>query len=443
MSGPTRTLYDVGDVFVVGGQPTITYTARSDERVGLALAKYLATRPGKMLVITGPSKAGKTVLVSHGAPKAIHVSGGDIGSIEDFWAAVADKLPIWTTETAARAVTRQHESQNAIKGGIRTPIEFGGEHKESDGKAEALTHTEGRERPAAQRAKAELVEAKSLPIFLDDFHHIDPPVQKKIVRGLKDLTFKRVPIILAAVPHRVVDVVTQEREMKGRVDTHAVAPWTPDELVGIASAGFGGALHVACPDEIATRLARESFGSPHLMQDICLELAYDQGILQTVAEDGTVLGEPSNGWSSFFTGIAERNVVDDTYRSLKSGPRERSDRIPRPLKSGGTADTYALILNSISIALGRAVEDESREEPTTLTWTEIRPILNDVLVDKVPAWHEVKRALNKMHEIAKDLAMSANADDPYGSEPVLVFEPQKELVHITDPFFLFQLRWHK
>jgi hypothetical protein len=442
VSATARRVYEVGDVFVVGGQPTITYTARADARMITSMKRYLHTRPGKMVVVTGPSKAGKTVLVSHLAPTAVRVSGGDVASLEQFWQAVADELPIWTSESASRAVTRDQESQNAFRGGLRTPIELGGEHKESRGSAEELTHVESRERSPQQRAKAELIAAQKQPVFVDDFHHIDSAVQKHIVRALKDLIRNRVPVILAAVPHRVVDVVTQEREMSGRVDTYAVAPWTTDELIGIAETGFGHALNVECPGAVATRLARESFGSPHLMQDLCLELAFDQGITKTTS-DRPRLTSPTGGWDAFLPQIAERHVVDDTYRSLKSGPRERSDRIPRPLKTGSDVDTYELILRAISIALGRAVEDEERAEPTTLTWTEIRPILNDLLAAKVPAWHEVKRALNKMHEIAERLASSADPDDPYGGEPVLVFEPEKELVHITDPFFLFQLRWHR
>ena len=443
MTTSERKKYEVGDVFVVGGQPTITYTARADARITTSLARYLKTRPGKMVVVTGPSKAGKTVLISHLAPTAVRVSGGEVASLGEFWQAVGDELPIWTNESAARAVVREKESQDAIRGGLRAPIaELGGEHKESSGTAEQLTHTESRERSVQQRAKAELIAAQAQPVFVDDFHHLPATVQKQVVRGLKDLIRNRVPVILAAVPHRVVDVVTREPEMRARVDTYAVAPWTIDELTGIAAAGFGEALNVDCLEAIATRLARESFGSPHLMQDLCLELAFDQGI-EATSTDRLVLQPPTAGWDQFFSQIAERHVVDDTYRSLKSGPRERSDRIPRPLRVGGTVDTYELILKAVSIALGRAVEDETREEPTTLTWTEIRPILSDLLADKVPAWHEVKRALNKMHEIAHDLAESADPEDPYGGEPVLVFEPEKELVHITDPFFLFQLRWHK
>ncbi|MGI8557668.1 MAG: AAA family ATPase [Solirubrobacteraceae bacterium] len=437
-----RAHYAVADVFVVGGQPTVTYTGRADARVGKAISRYLATRPGKMIVVTGPSKAGKTVLIRHLAPTAVHVTGGEVTSLSEFWNAVGDHLPIWTSESASRKVTRDHQAANTLKGGLRTPIaELGGEYKTAQGKAEELTHVEGRERSVAQRVKSHLIAEKRTPLFLDDFHHIDPAVQKQVVRALKDMTFKQVPIILAAVPHRVVDVVTREKEMKGRVETHAIVPWGSEELIGIAASGFGQALNVECPAPIATRLARESFGSPHLMQDLCLELAVDQDVLETVQER-VKLRPPSDGWDAFFRQIAERNVVDDTYRSLKSGPRERSDRIPRPLKSGGHVDTYELILTAIRIALGRAVEDTNRDEPTTLTWTEIRPILGDLLSDKVPAWHEVKRALNKMDEIAHKLAASADPEDPYGSEPVLVFEPQKELVHITDPFFLFQLRWH-
>jgi hypothetical protein len=39
-------------------------------------------------------------------------------------------------------------------------------------------------------------------LVIDDFHYIPSDVQLGIVRGLKDLVFQGVGVVLVAVPHR-------------------------------------------------------------------------------------------------------------------------------------------------------------------------------------------------------------------------------------------------
>ena len=120
------------------------------------------------------------------------------------------------------------------------------------------------------------------PIVLDDFHHVDPDVQQQIVRGVKDLVFDGVPVILIAVPHRSMDIVRAEREMRKRVEQLQIKPWKKGELEQIAALGFD-ALNIDCDKELARRL-REAYGSPQLMQEFCLKICKSNKIDETVPE---------------------------------------------------------------------------------------------------------------------------------------------------------------
>lgn len=65
----------IGDVFVPGGFPEITYVPRDELQLERRLNDYVAER-FKVLSLSGPTKSGKTVLVKRVIPDAIWVSGG-------------------------------------------------------------------------------------------------------------------------------------------------------------------------------------------------------------------------------------------------------------------------------------------------------------------------------------------------------------------------------
>jgi predicted ATP-dependent Lon-type protease len=73
----------VGEVFVPGGFPEVTYVPRDELQLEERVRDYLDER-FKVLSLSGPTKSGKTVLVKRVVPNAIWVSGGEISSATDF-----------------------------------------------------------------------------------------------------------------------------------------------------------------------------------------------------------------------------------------------------------------------------------------------------------------------------------------------------------------------
>lgn len=78
-------------------------------------------------------------------------------------------------------------------------------------------------------------------------------------------------VIIIAVPHRAYDALKVETEMTGRVTQLSIKLWELEELKQIAYSGFKE-LNVNSSDEIISMFAKESFGSPNLMQEFCLRL---------------------------------------------------------------------------------------------------------------------------------------------------------------------------
>jgi len=407
----------VGRVFVPGGLPTVTYNPRVELNLEQRVRDYLDERH-RVLSVSGPTKSGKTVLLKSIVKDGIWLSGGSIPSADAFWAAIADELKL-ITDVDSQESTEDAESREwAGEGGLNLGL-VGGKARRlaasstTTGSASRL----GRSRPVSAAAR-EALRGSTHTLVIDDFHYVAPDVQLELVRALKDLIFDGLAVIVAAVPHRAYDVMRVEKEMTGRVLQLEVGFWSTDELEGIASHGFQ-ALNVLDPDRrLGARLAKESFASPHLMQEFCLELCKSNDIRVAQERLGRLIAPE---WDSFFRARAS-SASKTAFDLLSRGPRQRSDRIVRELKDGRKTDIYGAVLAAIA-ATGPL---------TDLTYEQLRGALRDVISSDVPQRHEVTRVLDEMAKIAKE---------QIEGEPVVDFDEELGKLFISDPYFAYYLRW--
>jgi hypothetical protein len=155
------------------------------------------------------------------------------------------------------------------------------------------------------------------------------------------------------------------------------------------------------------------------MQQFCYNLCYEADIisnkifLQFISETINI--------QKIFMEVANDAGLP-VYKSLSAGPQTRTDRIDRPLLSGGAVDIYQAILYAIS-ATG------PKEK---LSYNEIRTSLGNILSDKIPQKLEVSNALKHLAEKdSKDNKTHRSID----------WDPADMELTITDPFFRFYLRW--
>src|SRR5690606_37142500 len=110
----------------------------------------------------------------------------------------------------------------------------------------------------------------SFTIFLDDFHYIPREQQSEIAKQIKAGSERGIRVVLASVPHRSDDAVRANTELRGRVEAINVKPWMRTELEEIATTGMQ-ALNATMQADARAMMATESYGSPQLMQTICLQ----------------------------------------------------------------------------------------------------------------------------------------------------------------------------
>lgn len=408
-----RHRYKVGEVFVPGGLPTVTYDRRDDLHLEQKLRDYLDERH-RILSVSGPTKTGKTVLLKSVLDDPIWLAGGEIHSLDDFWSSIADQLGLFLD---------QHQDERTgevdartTKGGLTAPI-VSATREGTQTQSMDRGSSQARSRPAAAAVK-EALGTNLRPLVIDDFHYLLPDLQLQIVRGLKDLVFNGLPVIFASVPHRAYDAVRVEKEMTGRVEQMPIKFWSEEELLRIADTGFEVLNAEDVDHALAKRLSGESFSSPHLMQDFCLQLCKENNVRET-QDTEAVLQAPA--WEDFFR--ARGSAASKTaFDLLAKGPRQRTDRKERKLANGQTTDIYGVVLAAIA----------HTGPLTTLTYEELRAAIRNVLAEEPPQRHEVTRVLDELVKISRD---------QIEGEPVLDYDAELSTLHIADPFFAYFLRW--
>ena len=234
------------EVFVVGGQPSVTYVDRQEFHVERTLARAIAA-PSQVVSLAGPTKTGKTVLCRKvlGDREYVWIDAGEIDSIDSMWTTVCSELNIPNERTTSG------ETTNGIEAGLTTPIASA-----KSSRLRRRTETEKRVVNSLSDALEALVVDKII-LVVDDFHYLSPETRGTFMRNVKGSVFNGLKVVLLSVTHRAFDAIKAESELTGRFISIALPNWTSEELQQIPKLGFA-ALHIAFKDDLIKKLAQEA-----------------------------------------------------------------------------------------------------------------------------------------------------------------------------------------
>jgi hypothetical protein len=407
------------DVFTPTDVPTLTYVERASRDFEADLRN--AFNVPKMIVsISGPSKSGKTVLVTKvvAPDNLIHIYGASIKTPEDLWSNVLTWIggPVERTETTGSKIAGELSATAGGKGGIPVIAEAkadvtGGLSVDSSTSTAKKYSTTGLDAIVREIGDSDYV------VFVDDFHYIERNVQEEIGKQIKAAAEKGIRICTASVPHRSDDVVRSNPELRGRVTAIDMSYWTDNELEQIAFRGFRE-LNVDLAPAVIRALANEAFGSPQLMQAISLNFCFERGINEVqeihrrIEIDSGVLRQ-----------IFERTSVATDYstmlNALHAGPKQRgTERKQFNFIDGTRGDVYRCVLLSM------------RADPSSLSfpYEDILKRVREVCTDESPVGSSVVESLAQMGKLASTVQ----------NAPVIEWD--EDVLDIVEPYFLFFLR---
>lgn len=278
---------------------------------------------------------------------------------------------------------------------------------------ETVTHAVRKSRSQAITSVArESLQAVQVPLVIDDFHYIAGDAKLDVARAIKTV-IPHSKAVLIAVPHEAFDVVRNEPDMGFRVAQLEIQTWSDQELEFIAEQGFA-ALNIRDERGVGARLAKESYGAPFLMQELCYQYAVvGLRVLQTAPE--TVAATDPDNWDKFFAAIANRNPPA-IFETLLKGPKTRGQqRIPRVFQTGSKTDVYGALLYGVA-KIGEA----------QVSYQRLARVLERDLVEPISG-QQITASLGHMSTLADqergsgDAAIAYKNDDLYVLDPFLLF----------------------
>src|SRR5690242_12158968 len=270
------------EVFTPTSYPTHTYVQRDDLHHERLLREW--TRSSNMIAsISGPSKAGKTVLVQRvvGEGNLITVSGASVRTPDQLWERVLD----WYGEPHSTVATRADsttQTKGSDRGGQIGIAGIGANTRATSQDASGVIETT--QATAHRRGLPQVVQELAntkYTVLLDDFHYVPQGIQGEVAQQIKDAAGRGVRICVASVPHRADNVVRALPELRGRVLAIDIDYWSRKDLLEIPRLGCEHlGVHVDAPS--LTMFATEAAGSPQLMQSICRWMCAELGVREAV-----------------------------------------------------------------------------------------------------------------------------------------------------------------
>jgi hypothetical protein len=409
------------EVFTPTSYPTYTYVPRDQLHHERLLRQWVESST-QIASVSGPSKAGKTVLVQRvaGEGSLIVVSGASVRTPDQLWERVLDWWgePHATTASRLDQTTDQKVSDRAANIGI-AGLGVGSKSITTAGTSVTETQLATVNRRGLPQVVQELANTK-FTLLLDDFHYIPAAIQSDVAQQLKDAASRGVRICVASVPHRADNVVRALPELRGRVLAIDLDYWSKKDLLEIPRLGCE-VLGMHVDSESLAMFATEAAGSPQLMQSICLWMCNHLGIRETVEPARAItLDAAARKGTLFLTSctVDFRSLV----RALASGPKARPDQRKKySLADGTKADVYLAVLRAVAMDPPRL----------TIGYAELTKRLQDLCKGEHPDGASVTRTCVALGQIASGVAGS----------PSIEWDDQEQVLVVPDPYLLFYLRW--
>jgi hypothetical protein len=419
----TRERLAASVVFTPTDFPHYTYVPRDNLHHERLLREWARTST-QIASVSGPSKAGKTVLVQRviGKENLITVSGASVRAADQLWERVLD----WCGEPHSTLASRTDsvadaagKEQNLRVGTSGTGAATRNHSQSTTTGADLLSATS--QRRGLPQVVDQLANSK-FTLLLDDFHYIPLAIQSDVAQQLKDAASRGVRICVASVPHRSDNVVRALPELRGRVVAVDLDYWSVKDLLEIPRMGLEG-LRFSVDQQSLIAFAKEAAGSPQLMQSICKWMCESLGIHESLKEPKALVLDAGKRraileMSSFAADF--RTLV----RALIAGPRARpGERQTYAHHDGKEGDVYLTIMRAVAMDPPKLAVHKD----------ELAKRLGDLCKDKSPDGASIVRACVQLGQIAQSTYAAH-------SGPSLEWDDQDNVLVLPDPYLLFYLR---
>lgn len=406
-------------VFRTVGQPTVTYVERESGALERELDGALSEN-GQLCLICGPSKTGKSTLYREVLRRrnevALVVRCDRRLTAEDVWLRALEEVDFERIEsrTPTSSTTMSGEGEIGGKLGWTWLAEATARFKGS--LQNVKSESEVKKRILAAPGSDLLIpilKTFNYRLIIEDFHYLADDEKIILFEQWKRFTDNEVSVIVLGTTHRAIDIANSNKDLVGRITQINIEHWSNGDLKKVADQGFRY-LDMPVSDSCAQTIANEAVGLPIIVQQACLSL---------VTSGGQKYRNEVRGRSDLISpekiSVALHNVAkkrygqfEDSYSTLVKGPRERARKYK----------TYELVLGSFAL------------DPIKFS------LHKSQLITRIAAMKIPDDERPPEPSVRSTLSALAQFQHNRGLE-LLEWRPKQQMLHITEPAFLFYVRW--
>lgn len=431
---------DVYSVFIPNGIPTYTYIDRNNGKYEKRIDTII--RKGNIAFIHGPSKHGKSVLgeafAQNWGEQLHRMNCNNFPSLEAFFEKLAQELniPFQSVEETAKGGAAGAKFGAAIKAKLPF-VEAGIDSSVEANSSKSIRQAQSYKPSVLQRAS----QIKRVMI-IDNFHYIrDRKVQEDILRELRDMTEReRFGIIIIAITDNPNYLQGISGELVNRCGAITMDKWTPQELERIPFLGFA-ALNVGENAYLNQALSDQCFGSPAIMQEICLQVALSLTITQRSKTKRQIESTNlSKNFANIFKTSAEDSINMHTpYLRLIELANDIRPNKQLTLRANRGRNISEDKLISLPEAIIQLIVSESfpyvdvlalRKRAKRFLIEPLDDISDDELIGAMEALSLKDQQLMEDDEVK-----------PMIEAPVLEWNRRKKILTLKNPYFAFYVTW--
>jgi len=271
--------YNLKDVFVPVGFPTVTYLQRIELEKAVTRAKMTQSRH---ISIYGLSKSGKSNLWTkmYNDNERLKLGINHNMTIADIYSEILDLLNAYYVSEKA--------SSNEINAGLFSELQMGIQKllsvKVQSNANVGLSNSE-KSLPFSKPVISSNTVLKFLKpsgkiIVFEDFHYANDEVIRNLAQDLKAFSDGGCQFVFVSVPSVTGKLLKENRELLGRITDIEVKFFTDTELLEIMNKGLI-ALNIEFSDSLKNSIISESNGSAAILQDICQQICIESSIYIT------------------------------------------------------------------------------------------------------------------------------------------------------------------
>lgn len=417
-------------IFTPGTIPNLTYNSRESEQLEKMVNYKLQVR-GKIVILSGPSKIGKTVLINKvlDQDKVVKIQGDELTNESDLIIQILkklSKLPVEkkTIETLNASADLNVEANSKLSFWAAIGFKIG-----IKGNLDIQKSTQNTFIDDPFERAIEYMIKEGYVLVIDDFHYINGDLQKRVIRKLKEPLSQGLRVLIALIPSRTEVIVEKEPDMEFRTSVIDVPLWSKEELEYIPRTGFN-ALGIELEQRIIDDLVSNSFSNPFLMQELCSQLMFEYDII-TPVEGRTKICFDDEKMRGIYKSVSKHDSVIQQLElgQTKRGQDRASYQVTVSELETKVVDLYKIIMMSLG-ALANQDKISVDDIMDTIDAMEIQKVGSGKVKLRTS---DVTATLKKISTMASKINLN---------DPVIEYKEIEKTVYMYDSFFSFNLRFH-